>query len=340
MTAQSEVDYLSALELLTLDPDSPTVQGIGSAGKEVAAAARPWISGPTVVGTGVTVKRVKGAAVADQLALVVYVSEKLPDSGLTADQRVPQAVDVPGDQQIVTDVVPIGELALQVNTSQTRPLLPGYSIGSINDGPGTGTLGCFVARVDNPGVPLVLSNSHVLARSGLAPADAPIVQPGKYDGGGAAEVIGTLVEAVPFDFTAGYNQLCDAAIARLNPGLPAPEFDIPGIGVPTYDPATVCEVGMQVQKVGRTSGHTIGMVRDIHFRSKLSYPKPGGGSAKVGFYDQVLCSRYTDGGDSGSLVCDMSGRAVGLHWCGSESASVFTPIKFVFDELRITLAYP
>ena len=337
MAPLDESDYLGALDLLTLDPDSPTVEGVGVEGQQATSAARPWIAGPTVVGTGVTVKRVQDTAVAGQLALVVYVTEKLPQSALSADQRVPGSVKVPGDQAIVTDVVAIGDIVPEVNTGSTRPLMPGYSVGSIDDGPGTGTLGTFVARVDEPGVPLILSNSHVLARSGLAPGGTNVVQPGKVDGGGTGEAVGTLLEAVPFDFTPGFNTLCDAAIARLDPSQPY-DPTIPGIGRPTYDPTVACAVGMQVQKTGRTTGHTIGVIRDVHFRTKLTYPRPGGGTGSVGFSEQVLCSRYTAPGDSGSLVCDMSGRAVGLHWSGSQSASIFTPITFVFDALRIQLA--
>jgi hypothetical protein len=55
------------------------------------------------------------------------------------------------------------------------------------------------------------------------------------------------------------------------------------------------------------------------------------------FRSQVLCTRYTDGGDSGSVVCDMSGRLVGLHFVGGPTASVFSPIAFVFDALGVEL---
>ena len=58
---------------------------------------------------------------------------------------------------------------------------------------------------------------------------------------------------------------------------------------------------------------------------------------RAGFRDQVLCTKYTDSGDSGSLVCDMQGVAVGLHWAGSQSVSIFSPIAFVFQQLDISL---
>ena len=96
---------------------------------------------------------------------------------------------------------------------------------------------------------------------------------------------------------------------------------------------------MQVQKTGRTTDHTIGTILDINFRFKISYPNPAasGERTPLGFRDQVRCSRYTDGGDSGSLVCDMDRKAVGLHFVGSTSVSVFSPIQFVLDALAIEL---
>jgi hypothetical protein len=49
----------------------------------------------------------------------------------------------------------------------------------------------------------------------------------------------------------------------------------------------------------------------------------------------VLCSRYTDGGDSGSIVVDTdSGKIVGLHFAGANGGSVFSPIQPVMTELK------
>jgi hypothetical protein len=57
----------------------------------------------------------------------------------------------------------------------------------------------------------------------------------------------------------------------------------------------------------------------------------------VKFLQQVLCTRYTDGGDSGSLILDAEGYAIGLHVCGGPGASIFSPIQFVLDDLGIDL---
>jgi V8-like Glu-specific endopeptidase len=58
----------------------------------------------------------------------------------------------------------------------------------------------------------------------------------------------------------------------------------------------------------------------------------------VGFRDQVLCTRYTSGGDSGAAVLNKRRYLVGLHFAGSASASVFNPVRHVFRALDIKLA--
>ena len=70
----------------------------------------------------------------------------------------------------------------------------------------------------------------------------------------------------------------------------------------------------------------------------LEYKRPGGGKGRVGFRDQVLCTRYTASGDSGSVVLNDRERIVGLHFAGSPSTSIFNRINHVFQLLDIELA--
>jgi V8-like Glu-specific endopeptidase len=44
-----------------------------------------------------------------------------------------------------------------------------------------------------------------------------------------------------------------------------------------------------------------------------------------------MCSRYTAPGDSGSLVLSSSGLVLGLHFAGSNAASVFNRISNVLS---------
>jgi hypothetical protein len=92
---------------------------------------------------------------------------------------------------------------------------------------------------------------------------------------------------------------------------------------------------MAVAIRGRTSGNSEGTIKDVNFSAVIPYP----GVGKLGFIDQVLCTRYSKGGDSGSIVVDKkSGKIVGLHVAGSEQGSIFNPISEVMSALKFTFA--
>src|SRR5260370_11026087 len=98
---------------------------------------------------------------------------------LRADRMIPPTVPetLSGPEAVPTDVVAIGRLRLEVNAIRT-PVQPGNSIGHVDIS--AGTLGALVTR--GGGVHL-LSNSHVLARSGRAKNGDDILYPGYADGG-------------------------------------------------------------------------------------------------------------------------------------------------------------
>jgi hypothetical protein len=293
--------------------------------------AHAWELGNNLVGYGIAARETRVGAT-DDLALVVYVRKKYPVELLHVSETVPDTLELEGVPEIVpTDVVEIGELKLQALTSKVRPITGGYSIGHIR---GTGTFGCLVSdRTD--GRLLVLSNSHVLAASGTAKVGDPIFHPGPDERDTTMEVVAKVFSWQPFNFGEAEVNRIDAALAE---PLSQESFacEIFDIGVPKG--VATPSRGMMVQKSGRTTGHTFGRVRDVNFTALLNYPRPdGAGEAAVRFRDQVLCSRYSDSGDSGALVLDSDGRAVGLHFCGSVTQSVFHPISFVLDELNIDL---
>lgn len=324
-----------AQDLLTLQPGVPAIESLDNDAAEAVNTNRSWVFGSSVVGTGIGPKVTAGEA-QQGLSLKVYVAEKFPTNVISEAERVPPEVQLPGiAEPIITDVVAIGNLELQALTTRIRPAQPGYSSGLFTSG--AGTLGCLVRKLNDPsGRVFILSNSHVLANSGRAATGTQIIQPGREDGGSPpSDLLAILAEAVPFDFNPGFNNLCDAAIAEVAAGDVVAA--IPEIGVPA-DINTQLSRGMIVQKTGRTTGHTISTIRDTAFRTFLPYPKPDGtGTASAGFRDQVLCDYYTSKGDSGSLVCDMEGKAVGLHWCGTASTSIFSPINFVFSALGLEI---
>jgi hypothetical protein len=129
------------------------------------------------------------------------------------------------------------------------------------------------------------------------------------------------------------NEVDCAAATVLATAVPRILPAIAGIGLVS---ATVSpRRGMTIVKQGLATGLTQGSVVDINFRFSMTYS----GVGVVGFKDQVLCSPYSQGGDSGSLVVDASSlAAVGLHFAGSAKGSIFTPIEKVLSGLGAVLS--
>jgi len=283
-----------------------------------------------VMGVGISEKVCEGKATG-LTAVTFYVERKKAKSKLAPSERVPAEIpsSIAGDQTIVTDVKPIGRLRPEINATRKR-FQPGNSIGHIDAT--VGTLGAIVSR---DGELFILSNSHVLALSGTAKRGDAIVYPGVFDGGAMTDdLVAKLARFKKFIPGPAYKNRVDCALAK-----PTPErlvdlmAEIKGLGLPgrTIKPVR----GMKVTKVGRTTGKTAGKIEDVHFSFTLDYE---GSVGEIGFIDQVLCSRYTDEGDSGSLVIDKAtGRAVGLHFAGAEGGSVFSPIDEVLKTLGCKL---
>ena len=330
----SEKDILRALDLLTVAPRLGT-RSFSRGAHERADAARRIVDSDNVVAVGISEKESDGLPTG-RLALTFYVARKIPLSELRADEAVPPALpDAAGGPQLIpTDVKAIGRIRPEVNAVRA-PIQPGNSVAHV--GVEAGTLGAFVRK---GGRLMLLSNSHVLAASGLAAKGDGILYPGRHDGGHAPEdLVATLADFVKFEVGGDFVNRVDCAIAvplagragRLKEG-------IKGLGLPAgrIKPRR----GMRVTKVGRTTGRTSGRVLDVNFRTVVFYP----GVGNVGFVDQVLCTRYTEAGDSGALVIEKeSGKAVGLHFSGSapdgeaSGSSIFSPIGEVLKALGVTL---
>jgi hypothetical protein len=93
-------------------------------------------------------------------------------------------------------------------------------------------------------------------------------------------------------------------------------------------------VGMRVQKTGRATGLTFGVVDLIDFDSDYF------GSHSDVWIDGGSVD-FSSGGDSGALYLESNGeassrrRAVGLHWGGSGNDGVGHRIQAVFDDLGL-----
>ncbi|MEK9502699.1 hypothetical protein WI372_17015 [Gemmatimonadota bacterium DH-20] len=353
-TIPTETELRLALGVVTEGADLRTPPGMPErwAGEprfrqecaRVEHEARPWVQEAGVQGLGVGEKVVAGRGTG-RLALRVYVDAKRPRDALR--HPVPPAVALPEVGVCPTDVHAIGRLRPEVFAERVRPAMPGCGIGH-PDG-GTGTFGCLVREAGNDRDLFLLSNAHVVADDGCAHPGDPILQPARADGGRVdRDTIAEFARAHPFVFSdTGFPNTMDAAIARvLDPALVESvprSLDRPIRGV-----ARTLRRGMEVQKVGRTTDHTLGLTLDVDFRFQMPYKRPGHRSAffdraghtdtgRAGFRDQVLCTRYTDQGDSGAAVLNRRGYLLGLHFAGSPAASVFSPIRPVLRALGLRL---
>jgi len=309
-----------------------------------------------VVGVGLGYKISQGVNTGE-MSLVVSVTRKVDPSVLTAENLVPQLLG-----GVKTDVVETGVLrAFQLGPrDRWRPVVPpGVSVGHYRIT--AGTLGCLVRRGEEM---FILSNNHVLANSNdCQPGDA-VLQPGAADGGTMDDRIATLADYVPIDFgttspecpiaeasvrllnyvagafgsshqlqavkqTEGVNRM-DAALARpLSPDLVSNE--ILNIGVPAG--VGTATLGTEVQKSGRTTGHTQGTIIQIDATLRINYNGPA-----ALFTGQLVAGPMSQPGDSGSAVLDMDKRVVGLLFAGSDAITILNPIDEVLSALNVEVA--
>lgn len=201
-----------------------------------------------------------------------------------------------------------------------------------------GTIGCRVK--DGVGNFYALSNNHVYANENRASIGDNVLQPGPYDGGiDPVDAIGILVDFEPIVFKRRANNVMDAAIAlssteKLGNATPADGYGKPNIST------MVAAIDMPVQKYGRTTGWTHGIVTGINGTFLVRYSR---GSAR--FVHQIVVESvdetvFSDGGDSGSLVVEGGDNElcpVGLLFAGNSIITLCNPINAVLDRFDVTV---
>jgi hypothetical protein len=218
----------------------------------------------------------------------------------------------------------------------TRPVPIGISTG--NEGEcSAGTIGARVK--DAGGNVFALSNNHVYALENAATPNSAVLQPGLYDTNctfNPANVIGTLSNFVPLDFSGGNNTV-DAAIALSDVSLLGKSTPSNGYGTPRS--ATVSAfVGQKVKKYGRTTSQTSGQVLGINAIVMVGY-----GSGMAQFVDQIVVSSsrpFILPGDSGSLlVTAQSNNPVGLLFAGNGNGriAIANRIDAVLNAFSVTI---
>ena len=326
----AEKNIVKALNLLTTASQNK-VESLSNDSRFHTEDLREKIEQKNVVALGISEKITKGKPTG-KLAITFYVKKKISPKKLSGHNLIPPTLpeSVSGKLAIPTDVVVLGDIIPEFNVKR-KPVQPGHSIAHAKLT--AGTLGALVKDKSNN--LFILSNSHVLARSGKAKKGDQIFYPGPFDGGQVADLVATLHKFKPFILGDDFFNDVDCAIAKpIKTRIVDLVSEIKGLGVPKGIIAP--KRGMKITKVGRTTGKTVGEIKDVHFRFTIKYDEPGIGV--IGFKDQVLCTRYTDGGDSGSLVLDRkTGKAVGLHFAGANGGSVFAPIDKVLKAMNVQL---
>lgn len=291
------------------------------------------MSMPQVVGVALGHKMVGGLDTGDR-AIVVLVEDKLTAAVLPATEVVPPTVDgIPTDVQAVGKLwagpQPLATVEAVALTRRMRPVRGGISVGHHAITAGTIATGCYDTTAW-PGMPskfYLLSNNHVLANSNNAAVGDAILQPGAFDGGTAQnDTIGHLSRFIEIKFLDGgqnppVNEV-DAAIAEVD--LVDLDRHVHWVGslrglvpVPT--------VGLRLSKCGRTTGFTTGQITNINATVDVNY----GGGKVARFIGQMVTSPMSAPGDSGSLIADLNGNAVGLLFAGSQQATIVNPITAV-----------
>lgn len=101
----------------------------------------------------------------------------------------------------------------------------------------------------------------------------------------------------------------------------------------TIDGLAEGELGMAIQKSGRTTGLTAGEILQVDVTVSVQY-----GEGRVAqFTDQLMAGPMSQGGDSGSAVLDKNNNLVGLLFAGSDSTTIMNRIGNVFDALGLSL---
>jgi len=277
----------------------------------------------------------------DDLALQVLVRAKRPKGKVPTHERVPDSIalaDVGLRGKLPTDVREVGTPRLDVLVSDMRPTRPGFNISHRSGG--SGTLGCAVRSVDT-GERLGLSCGHVIARHGRAkPGDrvlVPSLEQARANALLGTAPFGTLVSVGPisFNFEKAATNI-DAATVRPNPATSLDNqlavLDVRPSGVRAETP-----IGLPVRKVGFATELTFGAVLAQHMVLGVPFVDDQGRTRNVWFTDLLGITHFTQPGDSGALVLDLQGEAVGLHMANTEGMSISAPIQRVLDALRCTL---
>ena len=276
---------------------------------------------PDVHAVGVGRRRCQGRKT-DEYAVVVHLRRKLSLNQVPMTRQLPTTLRfVDRDAAVVVARVDVQEHPKpEPQVGRLRPVPGGVSVGLAGPQLGSGTLGGWVWDTVTQQV-VGLSNAHVFSsRPGVG-----VLQPARENGGvSPADRVASVLRAGTLD----------AAIAVPDsPSLVSTSIMHGDLAVFEISDATI---DMRVEKTGRATGLTFGIVDLIEFDSNYH-------GSHADLWIDPEDGDFSAGGDSGALYVesDRAGvpshrpRVVGLHWGGSGASGVGHPIRAVFDDLGL-----
>jgi hypothetical protein len=240
-------------------------------------------------------------------------------------------------------------------TAQQRPIWLGTSGGNIQSlirkkgnnkliGCFSGTLGSMVE--DATDTQYILSNNHVLADQNAAKPGQLIVQPGLVDVEcvrSQSNAVATFSRAIKLRF-GGHKNFVDAALAAVEPGQVSPSILF--IGPISSDVDSDPTIGMPVQKMGRTTCLTTGVIAVLDANLKVNYsdtkkPHVATFVNQIAVTGSLKTPTFGGPGDSGSLIvtADDCPLAVALLFAGSSNGGLTfaNPITQVLSRLDVSM---
>ncbi len=273
-----------------------------------------------------------------EVSIRIHVAKKL--------KTVPKGESIPKEiEGISTDVlqdvfepqwlkVKEDEVIAFADVASYSPLIGGISIGPdrvIGGYVYVGTLGApVIDKTNNKTV--MLSNFHVMCVDTTWSVGDIMDQPGRVDGGTIANRVGTLKRS-------SLSGHVDGAISAIDAGKTT-NCQIKDIGNIKGTASAV--LNNPVRKRGRTTLLTYGFVDAINATLNVDYG-PGLGvktfNNQIGIRPDVSHNpKFSDHGDSGSVVVDANNKVIGLLFAGNSSGYTYiNPINFVLSELNIKL---
>jgi len=180
-----------------------------------------------------------------------------------------------------------------------------------------------------------ITNNHVGANSTIdgvgAKVGDPILQQGPYDGGTLKETCGKLHTIIPL--FSNRKNLVDACFIESTVETIGSVFGL-NCFPKEIVPKSEIILGMEVTKQGRTTGPRFGYIDMTEVELPVWYD-----DYLIRFKNQIVIKSkdgrsFSEGGDSGSLILTMDGRAIALLFAGGPNDTIGNPMYLVESEFK------